>query len=511
MIVRDITAEADGARQLDTTAALRSFVSPLTLVVGLVAIVLAIVVMFSGTDVVPLSLWPILILSIVAFVFFSPLITLFMDHMARSPMRRFSAFLSMVLGGLFQIIATAIVIFIALFIFLLITNAEVREGMGFMIRDIFEGELPFSLSVLVQVAVTAGGIWFLWRTSKLEALLATPVERNLLMGDVSDTGIWARLAYLFGVPSSMWHAGALLMPSLYLFIIARLLVYSVYWIATQGPALLDLSSYDGKIVWVSLGIFVLVIALAHGAFILAKRLAARRIWASNSDDSARPILFLRSFEDDQFSFRQSLRDPISWWLNLWSFRRNADEMMIDEFAHYGPVIALGQPGEESTPFGAQRQYASHDNWQETIKAAANSAGAIVVAAGSTPGLAWEYDLLKSEDYLAKTVFLFPPQHKNPEDFKTAQEIYERSFGPLPQYDRSQTLLGVWLNGDTPKAWTAEAPHAQTYLVLLREFMQTRFKARKIEAMKIVPLILAILGGAIALITVYFFVMMAMDY
>lgn len=477
MIVQDITLEADGARRLDTTSALRSFVTPISLVFGLTAIGLAIWFVFAGDELISPSLWPVALFASVGVVFFSPMLTLFMDHLARSPLRRMSAFLAILLGGLFHVSIAIIAVGIFLFMILLVAVSEVRDEIIRSVANMIEyREAPSALVSLVQLILGGLGLWFLWRTYKTESLLATPIKRSLLIGDVSKTGIWQRLAYLLGVPSSMWHAGALLLPSFYLFIIARLLVYAAYWIATQLPPLFEMSAFDSRLVWVPIGVFIIIIAIAHGTFILAKRLAARRIWARGKDDEKPPILFLRSFEDDQFSFRQSFRDPVSWWFNLWSFRRNADEMMIDEFAHYGPVVALGQPGEKSTPFGAQRQYASHDDWQHTIKQAAREAKAIVVAAGSTPGLSWEYELLKSENYLDKTVFLFPPPNRDPEDFKAAVDLYEAAFGPLPQYDEDKVLLGVWLQSGGSRAWVADSPHAQAYLVLLREFMQTRFKA-----------------------------------
>ena len=56
-------------------------------------------------------------------------------------------------------------------------------------------------------------------------------------------------------------------------------------------------------------------------------------------------------------FSQIPNCPSSW-------RRNADEALIDEIAQYGPVVALGRPGEKHVPFGAQRHYEAHETWQE---------------------------------------------------------------------------------------------------------------------------------------------------
>ena len=42
------------------------------------------------------------------------------------------------------------------------------------------------------------------------------------------------------------------------------------------------------------------------------------------------------------------------------------EAMIDEIAQYGPVVALGMPGEKKIPFGAMRYYSTHEDWQKIV-------------------------------------------------------------------------------------------------------------------------------------------------
>src|SRR5262249_50093338 len=115
-----------------------------------------------------------------------------------------------------------------------------------------------------------------------------------------------------------------------------------------------------------------------------------------------------SFADDQLRFHRPWFDLWGRWLDLWSFRRNVDELLIDEFAQYGPVIALGRPGESRVPFGAARRYATHEEWQDAITDAAKRAQVIVLAAGETRGLTWEYELIKREGLLEKPIALFPP-------------------------------------------------------------------------------------------------------
>ena len=95
-----------------------------------------------------------------------------------------------------------------------------------------------------------------------------------------------------------------------------------------------------------------MLAAGHGLFAWGKRSAAAMPWhpLQNSDDERAPVLFLRSFEDDQFQFRRPSWQLHMRWFDLWSFRRNVNEAMIDEVALYGPVVALGRPGDREAPF-----------------------------------------------------------------------------------------------------------------------------------------------------------------
>ena len=84
------------------------------------------------------------------------------------------------------------------------------------------------------------------------------------------------------------------------------------------------------------------------------------------NDSDPPILFLRSFRNDQVALAQSYRTPLRWLLGRMRRRHYLDHMLVEEFAAYGPTVALGRPGEPTPPFGVWRSYlhdASDEAWQ----------------------------------------------------------------------------------------------------------------------------------------------------
>jgi hypothetical protein len=172
------------------------------------------------------------------------------------------------------------------------------------------------------------------------------------------------------------------------FLLARPIVYAgVVFAASESW------QHLGNTVQLAAGLGIVV--AGHALFFGAKRLATAYAWnPDNPLDDRDPVLFLRSFEDDQLRFRRAWWNLPRRWLDLWSFRMNADEALIDEVAQYGPVVALGMPGDKKVPFGAQRYYSSHDDWQEIVTKTARKARAIVLSAGDTPGVRCSGDTLR---------------------------------------------------------------------------------------------------------------------
>lgn len=128
------------------------------------------------------------------------------------------------------------------------------------------------------------------------------------------------MAAASGLPSSSWRLGALKKPAFWALFLARFVVYTGGVLARA---------------WILIG--TLVILVGHALFHAGKRLSAREMWRpAVAYSSDRPILFLRGFDDDQCTFRRRPWDLPARWLDLWSFRQNLDEALVDELAQFGP-------------------------------------------------------------------------------------------------------------------------------------------------------------------------------
>lgn len=254
--------------------------------------------------------------------------------------------------------------------------------------------------VLASLVLILAIAYWASRFVRLRLAMAADTPRNVLFGALGANGFWARMGAAAGLPSSLWTRSALLAPAFWALVTARFVVYAGAVVARQ---------------WIVAG--VAVIAAGHALFLAGKRLAAREIWRPQANLTAAPsrhILFLRGFDDDQCDFRRSRWNVLAHWLDLWSFRRNLDETMIDEIAQFGAVVALGRPGDRRTPFGAMRHYSTDEDWQRTLADAAIGARAIVLVASRSPGVQWEYELLTRAGLLDKVLLVFRPDSEHSE-------------------------------------------------------------------------------------------------
>ena len=310
-------------------------------------------------------------------------------------------------------------------------------------------------------------VWLFVRAVRHRIVLSGDRPRELMLGAIERRSFWARLAFLAGLPSSLWHARAMTRSAFWAFLSARPLVYA-------GTMLL-LGNVDvglGPTAALALGASAIV--GGHLLFHVGKRLAARYIWdPTHLHDPRPPILFLRSFDDDQLRFGRPWWDLAGRWLDLWSFRRNVDEAMIDEIAQYGPVVALGMPGETRVPFGAMRYYSRHEDWQRIVTDTAKRARAIVIGAGSTPGVLWEYGLLARENLVGRTLLLFPPTAGGSAADGAALNAFAAATGTelRPEHSDAGHLIALLTTDAGPTLLTATKPDAAAHVLAVRAHFQ----------------------------------------
>lgn len=129
-------------------------------------------------------------------------------------------------------------------------------------------------------------------------------------------------------------------------------------------------------------------------------------------DPRRPILLLRSFKDDRLQVESEMRYDTSQALRV---KKDYEEIISEQLKLFGPVIAVGEPGEERRPLGAARQYMSNEEWQQKVGELAKEALIIILILGRTKGVKWELSRLAQLNQLKKVILVIPPVKKKEVD------------------------------------------------------------------------------------------------
>lgn len=154
------------------------------------------------------------------------------------------------------------------------------------------------------------------------------------------------------------------------------------------------------------GVQSIVATLGGAALLWARRRFARRGATVRAADTRPPVLLLRSFGDDMLKIEKGAR-----WTRPNDLARQGmtfERVVVGQLEPFGPVVAIGKPGEALAPLGAARDYVSDDVWQREVEQRIHEASLIVLMLGRTEGLAWELLRVQRLDQLRKLIMLFPP-------------------------------------------------------------------------------------------------------
>ena len=116
-------------------------------------------------------------------------------------------------------------------------------------------------------------------------------------------------------------------------------------------------------------------------------------------DRRPPILFLRSFEDDE---KQRFSDARRALLDFSLETRLANHVM-----HFGPFIAIGSPKESLPQLGAARVLLSDDDWQGRVVEWMKSAQLIIMYSGKTQWVNWELRKIVDSGRATSLILMFP--------------------------------------------------------------------------------------------------------
>jgi uncharacterized protein DUF805 len=159
--------------------------------------------------------------------------------------------------------------------------------------------------------------------------------------------------------------------------------------------------------------FTLLLITFALLFVAGFRFAARRFSRLSLEklvslDRRAPILFLRSFQDDQVRLRKPRLPFVQRVVSVGEPRPTLDHILLEQATPHGPVVAIGAPNSKP-PFGAARKYVSDAEWRDVVADLCKRSAKIVITIDETEGVRWEIAHLLEQKYLDKTLFLIPPR------------------------------------------------------------------------------------------------------
>jgi hypothetical protein len=139
-------------------------------------------------------------------------------------------------------------------------------------------------------------------------------------------------------------------------------------------------------------------------------------------DPRPPVLFMRSFEDDD------LLDPTPRMIPLGDmFPRRYEESLARPLKKIGSLISIGRPGNKLSMLGGARMFVSDQNWKEAVEHLRKHSAAVVIMIGRTEGLWWEVESSLKSIPLERLLFFFPFV----EQPRRRKSIMQRFFGYRP--------------------------------------------------------------------------------
>ena len=181
--------------------------------------------------------------------------------------------------------------------------------------------------------------------------------------------------------------------------------------------------------------------------ITGKKLGAARASEVLEEDRRPPVLYLRSFKDDETFVRRSSFRAITKGIKeyLSPSAKSEEQQIARVLDDIGPFVAIGQPGERLPDLGAARMYVG-DEWQQVIEDLVARARLIVMRAGITRGFWWEFDYVVKNAPPEKILLLIPFQLMGYAGFREQANRYLpkplADYVPLKSKKNDKKLTGL---------------------------------------------------------------------
>jgi hypothetical protein len=193
--------------------------------------------------------------------------------------------------------------------------------------------------------------------------------------------------------------------------------------------------------WKSIVLFILlvIVCLEVGKRLFAKAKRLRQIQAADARrlDSRRPILLLRSFQDDLTPIERRPDVRNRRFGSMADLPLTLEEALERALWTHGPVIAIGRPGEALPPAGAAREYVTNDEWLARVTELVAECHRVVVIVGRTEGLSLEYASLARAQAWPKVVLILPPVQRA--ELLARWEVFAQLASRIPSGARAADL------------------------------------------------------------------------
>ncbi len=295
--------------------------------------------------------------------------------------------------------------------------------------------------------------------------------------------VFSNLRTALGLPTfvSNFGRGRLSLSVLY-FLVSLLNVGIAAVFALPFLMMTDTQPQNGAVL-IAIGV-VLVGLLALNLFGLGERMAGLANRRATSQyqgvrawDARPPIVFLRTFDQDDERLPALVKHPLLRLPGGVSTARTLDEILLEHASPYGPVIAIGDPRDPVPPLGAARIFVPEagTGWQQVVSGLVRSSQAVVMCPNDTEGVKWELDLLAKLPDL-KVAYLANPE-LSPE---TTRRLFARIVPGASGLERpdpagGQTPIAAFKTAGPDPRWrvltTAIRPSVQTYTIALNMALQ----------------------------------------
>jgi len=199
-----------------------------------------------------------------------------------------------------------------------------------------------------------------------------------------------------------------------------------------------------------------------------KQLTARSADNLLSKDTRPPLLYLRSFIEDETTSSEmgpsglteiALKSLVVSGGTVFSyfFNKSEEELLANIFRKLGPCIAIGIPDEQLPPLGMARMKLPEEEWQAKVQELLSRAQVVILRAGHTKKFLWEVEqaikLVRPERLLFLLPFPTNPAlagRESPRYVKFRQDIEQHLPCKLPAFHGASinegSLTGVLFFG-----------------------------------------------------------------